>query len=90
MTSNYSGKIEMVNMMLSMVLKVMQDEGRGGITVAKAGIHVRKLCEKSPSRFSECKPEADSPKVQMRKILREFFTKPHMEPCRGNCFTSPT
>ena len=27
------------------VLTVMQDEGRGGITVAKAGIHVRKLPE---------------------------------------------
>ena len=34
-----------------MVLTVMQDEVRGGITVTKAGIHdVRKLCEKARER----------------------------------------
>ena len=76
--------------MRGIVLKVMQDKGRGGITVAKAGIHVRKLCEKDPEIFFKCKPEADRPKVCMRKILREFFTKPHMEPCHGNFLTSPT
>ena len=27
----------------------MQDEGRGGITVAKAGIHVRKLTKDFPN-----------------------------------------
>ena len=61
----------------------MQDEGGGGLTVAKAGIHVRKLCEKAPKKSSECKPEANRLKVCTRIILREFFTKPHMEPCRA-------
>ena len=41
----------------------MQDEGMWGKTHAQAGIHVRKLCEKAPKRFSKGKPEADRRKV---------------------------
>ena len=59
----------------NVVKTVMQDEGRGGITVAQAGIHVRQLGEKAPKRFSKGKPEANRPKVCLRKILRELFHK---------------